>query len=184
MTKNLTPAVVHPAKVNLPRAIFLYGLAGSGKSYCGELFAARFGYRSYDLDQHITDAMRMAIREGRSFTDEIRDEFFHRLRDVLGALLKSEPKLIVMQGAYKERHRKLIEGAYPEIEFVRVTAPLEVISRRLSRRGDSVGSDYAASIARNFEPSLSDHEFSNDGAGDDELCARFAALFEGPRGPG
>lgn len=183
MTNKASDAAHRSATGSLPRAIFLYGLAGSGKSYCGELLARKFGYRSYDLDQHITDAMREAIREGRPFTDEIRDEFFRLLIDVLGPLLHSEPKIIVMQGAYKERHRSLIKQAFPEIEFVCVTAPVEVISQRLSRRGDSVGAGYAASIARNFETSAAQRELSNDGVGDDELCGRFVALFAGARGP-
>jgi adenylylsulfate kinase-like enzyme len=65
-----------------PPYVFLYGVAGVGKSFCAELLARRLGYKSYDLDQHVTPAMQAAAREGRSFTDEMRDQ-----RALSGSLL-------------------------------------------------------------------------------------------------
>lgn len=163
----------------LPPMVFLFGLAGAGKSYCGELLAARLGYECCNLDEHLTPAMQQAIAEKRSFTEEMRDEFFEVVRDVISQRVKAGKPTIFFQAAYKERHRQMLKAAHPTLEFVCVTAPDDVIEQRLNTRGDWVGPGYAATIARNFEPSAAWRVLLNDGASDDALVERFVGLFGG-----
>lgn len=163
----------------LPPMVFLFGLAGAGKSYCGELLAARLGYECCNLDDHLTPAMQHAIADKRSFTEEMRDEFFEVVRDVISQRFNAGKPTIFIQAAYKERHRQMLKGAHPTLEFVCVTAPDDVIEQRLNTRGDWVGPGYAATIARNFEPSAAWRVLLNDGASDDALVERFVGLFGG-----
>ncbi len=167
------------ATSGLPPYIFLYGLVGAGKSYCGEVIAARTGAPHHDLDRHITGAMKEAIRAGRPFSEEERNEFFALLEPIVQDAMARHPRAVFSQGAYKERHREAIRIACPGIEFVCVSAPAEVLLQRLSRRAGSVGADYADAIARNFEPGSAALVLLNDGAPDDELFGRLVTLFKG-----
>lgn len=173
------PQSSSPQTAALPPSVFFFGLSGAGKSYCGELLARRLGYECYELDQHLTLEMQAAIREKRSFTDEMRDEYFAILKDVIVKRVESGARIIFLQAAYKERHRTFLKTAVPTLEFVCVSAPAAVIEQRLVARGDWVGPEYAATIAKNFEPALDARELVNDGAPDDELVARFVGLFRG-----
>ena len=66
-------ASIAQASGKTPDYVFLFGLAGAGKTYCGRLIAEELGYFSYDLDVDCTPQMRAAIAEGRPFTDQMRD---------------------------------------------------------------------------------------------------------------
>ncbi len=155
--------------------IFLFGLSGAGKSYCGKLFASRLGYEFYDLDTDMTPAMRNAITEGRPFTEEIRDEFFEVVCKRIGELKREHPRIVFAQGAYKELHRGKVRSAHPGIEFIWIDAPDDVIVARIQARGIGVSSAYAASIRANFEAPLSGRRIVNDGTPDDALWERFGA---------
>ena len=163
----------------LPQMVFLFGLAGSGKSYCGALLAARLGYDCCELDAHLTPAMQQAIAEKRPFTEEMRDEFFLVVRDVISQRSSAGKPTLFVQAAYKERHRQMLKSAHPTIEFVCVSAPDAVIEQRLKARGDWISPEYAETIARNFEPSAAYSVLLNDGAPDDTVVERFVGLFGG-----
>lgn len=156
-----------------PPYVFLYGVAGVGKSFCAELLARRLGYKSYDLDQHVTPAMQAAAREDRSFTDEMRDEFFAIVSEKMKGVMAGDPRVIFHQGAYKERHRSFLKGLFPEVCFVEVTAPLQTVSERVSRRGNWVSPEFAAVLLKNFEASQADPRLLNDGRGEEELVSCF-----------
>ncbi len=166
-----------PERDVLPSAVFLFGLSGAGKSYCGELLSRRLGFSCVELDQHLTAAMKLAIHEKRSFTDEMRDEYFSIIKGVVQSRIESGGRFIFVQGAYRERHRRFLKTEIPSLEFVCVSAPSGLIQQRLSARGDWVGPEYAAAIAKNFEHPAGTRELVNDGASDDELVERFVALF-------
>jgi gluconokinase len=162
---------------NLPQILFFFGLAGAGKTYCGNLISARLGYHCYDLDADCTPGMRQAIAEGAPFTDEMRDEFFAIVSQRIGELKALYPKLLVMQAAYKERHRDLVEAQHPGLRLVWVDAPDELIARRLHARGDAVSAQYATRIRANFQTPTSGPRLVNDVADAEQVLARFLELF-------
>ena len=161
----------------LPELIFFFGLAGAGKTYCGKLLSAHFGYHCYDLDADCTSEMREAIAEGRPFTEELRDHFFAIVTQRIGELRLTHSKLLVMQAAYKERHRAMVVSHHPGLRMVWVDAPDELISHRLQSRGDSVSAKYASRIRANFEAPVGGLRLLNDVADSDELLTRFKGLF-------
>jgi gluconate kinase len=121
--------------------------------------------------------MREAIAEGRPFTEQMRDEFFEIVTQRIGELKEKYPKLLVMQAAYKERHRALVVSRHPGLHMVWVDAPDELISQRLQARGDAVSAQYASRIRANFEAPASGLRLLNDVADPDEILARFQGLF-------
>ncbi|MEY4668106.1 MAG: hypothetical protein RL518_805 [Pseudomonadota bacterium] len=166
-----------PSRDNLPALLFFFGLAGAGKTFCGNLISARLGYHCYDLDADCTDGMRRAIAEGRPFSDAMRDEFFAIVSHRITELKERHPKLLVMQAAYKERHRALVASNHPGLQMVWVDAPDELIAQRLHARGDSVSAQYASRIRVNFEPPVDGPRLNNDVADPEQVLTRFLALF-------
>jgi len=164
--------------LELPSLIFLFGLAGAGKNFCADAVAEALGYKIYDLDIDLTPAMRTAITEQRPFTDQMRDEFFEEVCTILSALKRKHPKLIVTQGAYKERHRALVSLEHPEVNFIWIDAPTEIILQRLTARGDTVSPEYATAIARNFEPPTNGLKVINDDIGKEEIVQRFKVALQ------
>ena len=166
----------------LPALIFFFGLAGAGKTYCGNLVSARLGYHCYDLDADCTPEMREAIAHGKPFTEEMRDNFFAIVTQRIAELRSSHPKLLVMQAAYKERHRALVASHHPGLRMVWVDAPYELISQRLKARGDAVSAQYASRIRANFEAPADGLRLVNDVADPEEILARFRGLFPSHQG--
>ena len=161
----------------IPSLLFFFGLAGAGKTFCGNLISARLGYYCYDLDTDCTPAMRAAIADGKPFTDSIRDDFFEIVSRRIRDLRDRHPKVLVMQAAYKERHRAYVASEHPGLALVWVDAPDELITQRLQARGDAVSAEYATKIRANFQPPSGGARLINDVADPDQVLARFTELF-------
>jgi len=161
----------------LPSLLFFFGLAGAGKTFCGNLISERLGYFCYDLDADCTSEMRQAIAEGMPFTDTMRDEFFEIVSQRIGELRQKHPKVLVMQAAYKERHRAFVASEHPGLALVWVDAPDELIRRRLQARGDTVSAEYATKIRANFQPPSAGPRLINDVADPEQVLQRFVTLF-------
>lgn len=132
--------------------IFLFGVAGAGKNWVGELLSARFGYHFYDADLDLTPAMRRAIEARELFTEEMRAEFFTVIAARVAILRRSHPKLMVAQAAYRETSREFLRREIPGLKLIWVRAPDRLILERLQLRGEGISPEYAAQIYRNFEP--------------------------------
>lgn len=161
----------------IPEIVFLFGLAGAGKTYCGKILAERLGYFCYDLDRDITPEMRGAIAERQPFSEKMRDDFFAVVCRRIRELRREHPRVIFMQAAYKERHRELVSSEGEGIQMVWVDAPDELIFQRLNDRGDQVSAEYASHIRANFEAPKAGKRLLNDVSDGDILWERFQALF-------
>jgi gluconokinase len=163
---------------NLPPYIFLFGVAGVGKTYSGEAVSERLGLVSYDLDQDMTPAMRAAIAQGEPFTDEIRDEFFDVVCQRISELKAKHPQCVFMQGAYRQKHRDCVTRNHPDVVFVLVDAPEDLILQRLHGRGNKVSREYAATLRASFEsPPPGTPFLLNDTCTREELIERFTGIF-------
>ncbi len=162
-----------------PPAILLFGVAGVGKSYLGALLAEKLRVFHYELDNDLTEEMKLAIQEGREFTDPMRDRFFSVVGARMRQVLAEHPNTIFTQGVYKERHREYLRHLIPGLECIWVDAPENVIIDRLKLRGTAVSGEYARLIHRNFESPVQGRVFINDLTGPEELVARFRGLFLG-----
>lgn len=161
-----------------PPYTFLFGVAGVGKTYGGEAISQQLGIASYDLDQDMTHAMRCAIAEGRPFTDEIRDEFFAVVCQRISEVKARHPRCVFMQGAYRQKHRELVTAQHPDLVFVLVDAPEELILKRLHGRGNKVSREYAATLRSSFEaPPQDTPVLRNDTCTRGELVERFKGIF-------
>lgn len=136
---------------NAPAIIFLYGLAGSGKSYIGDLIARHTGWHVYHADDDITEAMRQALQEKRPFTDAMRDEFFKLLIGKIRKLSQQHNHLIVTQAVYKQKHRNQLQQQIPGLELIWIKADDDIIASRLQSRHHGIKLESAAALRKDFE---------------------------------
>ena len=125
------------AKSAKPKAVFLVGFMGAGKSSVGRALAVRLGWTFEDLDE------RIERREGRSVPEIFRDSGEPEFRQVehaaLRELLKNlsttdEPKVIALGGgtfAQRDSH-EAIQGS--GISTVFLDAPLGELWQRCEQQ--------------------------------------------------
>ncbi len=142
--------------------ILLYGLAGAGKSYVGDLLGTEFGYYVYHADIDSTPEMKLAISEQQPFTMEMRDRFFEIVAEKILLLRKNHKKLVITQATYKKRHRDYLKTKIPGLKCVCIEADDNTIVTRLSSRGDLISPEYAKVLRQSFEaPDKDDFIFIN-----------------------
>jgi gluconate kinase len=157
--------------------IYLFGLPAAGKNYVGQALAEEFGYTFYDGDLDLTPEMRDAVREERPFTDAMRDRFYAALIERIAELRRDHPNLAFCQATFKERHRRLIAAAFPDVIFALVEAEEDVRMGRLARGGNPVTVEYARRIAAFFEPPQHPHYVIRNNGERWEVVWQLAALL-------
>lgn len=134
-----------------PSTLFLFGLAGSGKSFVGDLIGAHAGWHVYHADDDLTDEMRQALAEHRPFTGPMRDRFFAIVVERIRALQREHPRLVVTQAVYKRQHRDYLLAHIPDMELVCIAADDDTIVRRINQRFDGIPIASAAALRADFE---------------------------------
>lgn len=134
-----------------PPTLFLFGLAGSGKSFVGDLIGAQAGWHVYHADDDLTDEMRQALAERRPFTAPMRDRFFALIVGKIRDLQRVHARLVVTQAVYKRQHRDFLLANIPDMELVCIAADDATIIRRINARRDGIALDSAAALRADFE---------------------------------
>ena len=167
------------APSNLPKAppaLYFYGLTGSGKSYVGDLLG-KAGWRVYHADSDLTPEMKEAIQKKQLFTPEMRNEFYQVVANRIIELLAHGSRLVITQATYKREHRALLQRRIPSMALICVTASPARIAERLKSRGDLITQEYAAQIAKNFEPPLPGELVLANSGGDTEILRQLEAWY-------
>lgn len=136
---------------NAPSTLFLYGLAGSGKSFVGDLIGARAGWHVYHADDDLTDEMKQALAERRPFTNPMRDRFFALIVQRVLQLQRQHAHLVVTQAVYKRQHRDYLLAHIPDMHLVCIAADDATIVQRINRRRDGIAIGSAAALRADFE---------------------------------
>lgn len=159
--------------------IYLFGLPAAGKNYVGEVLAEEFGFTFYDGDHDLTPEMRDAVREQRPFTDDMRDRFYDALIERITVLRGEFPFLAFCQATFKERHRRLIARAFPDVIFVLVEADEVIRMARLATGNNPVTPEYARRIAAFFEPPEHTHFIIRNNHGRQDVVRQLAFMLDG-----
>lgn len=146
--------------------LVLLGLLGSGKNYVGEIVRDDYGMFFYDADTDLTPDMREVIQQERLVPDAVRDAFFEKVVEHLKQLHAREDRLVCAQAMYREKHRELIQNAFPDAQFILVQSRPDLIASHLRHRKNGVVSiEYARKIEPSFEVPRLKH-FGLDNTGD------------------
>ncbi|AIF80974.1 hypothetical protein I862_02055 [endosymbiont of Acanthamoeba sp. UWC8] len=93
--------------------IFLFGLAGAGKSYAGEVISKHLKYKFIDADNWLPAPMLEAITSKQPFTQEMRDGFTEIIiQNTQNMINNKDEGLVITQALYKEKTVKLLKPHY------------------------------------------------------------------------
>lgn len=149
--------------------LVFFGKTGAGKSYTAELFAKEFGYCFYDADLDLTVEMRESIADSQVFTDEMRTMYFEKVKVKTKGLLKSNSKIALAQGFFKNKNRWEFIEAFPFAKFIWVDADDGILEQRILKRNSSVTLEYSRKINQLFEtPNFNCEKIINN-SGSEEL---------------
>jgi gluconokinase len=131
--------------------IILFGRAGTGKNFVGNILANHFGFYFWDADEALPKNMQQAIMQHRVFTEPMRAEFARIIIDNIEKLQLKYPKIVVAQALYKEKNRAVIKQKFPHAIFIKIEADDKYIEQRLTKRLGGIDMHYARLINDNFE---------------------------------
>lgn len=143
--------------------IVLFGLAGSGKSFVGQVLANVFHYYFWDADEVLPVKMQECIRDKKPFTQDMRDELTQIIINKTNELRNNHQNIVISQALYKEKNRREIQTHFPDALFIQIKSNSKIITQRLKTRHNWVDEDYAKKLEVNFElPILAHHVIINN----------------------
>ena len=116
------------------RVVIVIGVTGSGKTTVGVALAQRVGWRFHDADDLHSPESIERMRRGIGLTDELRAPWLARVRAVIENAIGDGEGAVIACSALKERYRTVLAHGLPGIRFVLLTAPPEVLRKRLAER--------------------------------------------------
>lgn len=129
----------------------LFGLAGVGKNYTGEILARACDGFFWDADEVLTPLMKQYIQEKRHFSSDMIDDFCQCIISRVRVLQETRPRLVIAQAFYREAHRRQLWAAFPQAQFIHVAADDAIVLRRIAQRGHTVDVNYALGMRHAFE---------------------------------
>ncbi len=132
--------------------VVVMGVAGVGKTAVGRMLAANLEVPYLDADDFHDAECTEKMRRGEPLTDEERGPWLDRLNTEL----KREAALpfhgtVLACSALSEAHRRRLVTGVPEVRFVHLTAPADVLRDRLERRTEGVGPELLESQLETLE---------------------------------
>lgn len=114
--------------------IIVMGVSGAGKTRVGKALAAELGWRFVDADD-VHPAENVAkMAAGVPLTDEDRAPWLERLRGLIAQALERGEDLVLACSALRRSYRQQLAVEPERMRWVYLTAPADIIARRLSER--------------------------------------------------
>ena len=158
------------------------GVSGAGKSVVGERVAERLGYVFADADDFHPPANVARMARGIPLTDEERVPWLHALAAWIAQQQVAGQQTVLACSALKRAYRDDLWAAAPNILFVHLAVPREVLLERMRRRAHFMPASLLESQLATLEPLAADEPgFALDAAADvdavvAQLLTRAAAL--------
>ena len=117
-----------------PMLVVVMGVSATGKTAVGERLAADLGVEFLEGDSFHPEANIEKMSSGIPLTDEDRLPWLKALADELGRHAKEGRSVVVTCSALRRSYRDLLRGSSPEVFFVHLHAPFEVLEKRMAHR--------------------------------------------------
>jgi len=114
--------------------VLLMGVTGSGKTTVGRLLAAELGWTFVEGDDFHPRANVEKMHRGEPLDDADRAPWLRALRRRIDELVADGRSAVVACSALKATYRAVLATGRPEVRFVHLKAPRELIDDRLRHR--------------------------------------------------
>lgn len=116
-----------------PIAVVVMGVTGSGKTTVGKLLAANTGWQFYDADDFHPPENVAKMRAGTPLTDEDRQPWLLRLRELIETELKAGRSLVLACSALRNAYRETLAAA-GNVRFAWLKISEATAAARLAQR--------------------------------------------------
>jgi gluconokinase len=162
--------------------LLVCGVSGSGKTTIGTLLAQRLGWAYAEADAFHPAANVAKMASGLPLTDADREPWLAAIGVFIDEATALERSAVVTCSALKRAYRDELRSGRPNVRFVFLDAPYDVVSERLAKRAghffppELLASQYRDLEAPGPEEHVLDVPISADAA-PDEVVSRILALL-------
>ena len=117
-----------------PMLVVVMGVSATGKTAVGERLAAELGVDFLEGDSFHPEANIEKMSCGIPLTDEDRQPWLKALADEIDRHAKRGESVVVTCSALRRSYRDLLRAGAPEIFFVHLHAPFDVLEKRMAHR--------------------------------------------------
>jgi gluconokinase len=137
----------------IPCALVVMGVSGSGKSTIANKLAERLGWSYEDADTFHPASNVAKMRAGHPLTDEDRRPWLQAIADEIDRVCRSGEHAVIACSALKRAYRDILMHGQNNVRIVYLKGPEELIANRLSLRKDHfMPSGLLASQFKTLEP--------------------------------
>jgi gluconokinase len=113
--------------------IIICGVASTGKTTVGQLLARQLGWQFYDGDNFHSPANIKKMRSGIPLTDEDRQPWLERLRELIERCLRAEQNAVLASSALKKKYRDYLRVS-DDVKLVFLRGDFSLVAQRLAKR--------------------------------------------------
>ncbi len=166
--------------IHRPLVVIFMGVAGSGKTTVGTLFAKKAGATFYEGDEYHPPENIEKMRRGIPLTDADRAKWLQTLRGIITRSLAEGQFIVMTCSALKAAYRDLLRGGDARVQFAYLTGPRAVLEERLkARRGHFMPPTLLDSQLATLEPPADALTFSCEKSPKEITAAVIQALGMG-----
>lgn len=114
--------------------ILLMGVAGSGKTTVGRMLAERLRWSYYEADDFHPPANKQKMGAGIPLNDEDRAPWLGAIHHAMQECATQNRPSIFTCSALKARYREVLSAGLPQLKWVFLHAPRDVLLERLQHR--------------------------------------------------
>lgn len=114
--------------------VVLMGVSGAGKTTVGRALARRLGWSFLDADDLHPSANVAKMRSGVPLDDADRWPWLVAVHQTVADHRRRRLPLVLACSALKERYRQVVAGDEPDIRWVHLVAPPDVLAERMRHR--------------------------------------------------
>ncbi len=122
------------ATSDLPHALVIMGVSGSGKSTIGQALGRRLGWRYEDGDSFHPPANVAKMSAGHPLTDEDRWPWLQAIADEIARCRTRGEHIIIACSALKKVYRDILVGGRDDVRMVYLKGSQELIAERMKHR--------------------------------------------------
>ena len=123
-------------EANLPCALIVMGVSGSGKSAVGEALAGRLRWTYQDGDRFHPQANVDKMSAGQPLTDADRKPWLHAIATAIDDGCASGERLVIACSALKRAYRDILVHGRDDVRIVYLDGSRDLIAARLAQRKD------------------------------------------------